>query len=665
MKTAAAALLALLLGCGSPKERPPLRLIVMDPLAAPLACDCVAGHGQRDYRALAAHLQRALRCRVTLVFTESLTDPRLQPLTDADIVIGKTSVVQADLAAAGLKLRPVAALTDKTGALTVHGLFVVRREDAAASVADLASHRLLIGPPEADETHAAALATLENFRLPAPPTNNIRTGGNMAALDVVERRADAAVISSYAMPLLTGCGVIESNALRVVGRTDPVPFISVFAAENRPGNVVGLLLTARQRALLEALESRDGFLPLSAHEDWPDWRGPNRDGFSQRVPDQLASKPRLLWRRTLTGPGMSGLAVAEGRVMVADKDLDNKRDVFRCLDAWTGRELWSLRYDAEGELDFTNSPRATPVVREGRVWLLGAFGDLHCVELATGKILWRRHLARDFQATPPKWGYAATPLWVDGKLIVQPGGRQASIVALDPVTGRTLWATPGEPAAYAAPIVGTFGGRRQIVGYDEASLGGWDIATGRRLWKLVPPNHGDFNVPTPVNVNGRLLLATENNGTRLYDFDAEGNILPAPVARSDRLSPDTSTPVVSGGLVFGGQDSLVCLDARTLALRWEDTSEDFAHYNMFLASPRSVLVITQAGKLRLLAVDGRRPVSRGAQSLFEEEPATERDVWSHPALCGNRLYIRNQLGVYCFLLETAVSPSETAPGSGR
>ncbi len=145
----------------------------------------------------------------------------------------------------------------------------------------------------------------------------------------------------------------------------------------------------------------------------------------------------------------------------------------------------------------------------------------------------------------------STPLVVDDLLIVNPGGTNASLVALDCATGRTRWTTPGLPAAYSSFICGEFGGRRQIVGYDQHSLGGWDVKTGKRLWQLVPPAEGDFNVPTPIAVDGGVVVSTENNGTRLYRFDESGRIISKPAAEFADLSPDTVSPVVTCGRVFG------------------------------------------------------------------------------------------------------------------
>jgi outer membrane protein assembly factor BamB len=644
-------------------DRPALRIVVMDPLSAQLACDCVAGYAQRDYGKLAEHLERRLGRRAEIAYAEALSSPPVQADLGIDLIVGKFSTVIHDAKHVGLAVRPTAMLTGKDGQVTQTGLFVVRAADAAKSVMDLGNHRLLLGLEDSQERRSAALATLEAFDVPPPRTPAVKATCSAAALAVAEGDADAAVISSYAIPLLEGCGTIDRGALRIVGRTDPVPLIGVFATERIDATaeraLVDALVTAGDDpALLTALESQSGFVRLPAiagkHRrgaDWPDWRGPRRAALSPDVPATLSPTKQLLWSRTLTGAGMSGVAVADGRLIVADKDLDETHDVFRCLDADTGRELWTLRYRAEGEMDFTNSPRATPVIHEGLVYLLGAFGDLHCVKLASGEVVWKGHLAADFNTKPPMWGYSSTPLIVGEKLIVNPGAKDASVVALDRTTGRTLWTTPGTPPAYAAFVLAEFGGVRQIVGYDLDSLGGWNPDTGRRLWHLVPDVEGDFNVPTPIVVGDRILVTTENNGTRLYGFDENGRVRSEPLAVNEDLAPDTSTPVVLDGLVIGAFGRLMCLDlADGLRTRWEADEREFAHYGSFIGGNGRVLVVTQGGTLHLVRLDRDRFDRIARLDLFDDLPDTQRDVWSHPALVGNRLFVRNLLGVYCFLL---------------
>src|SRR5207247_1619691 len=207
-----------------------------------------------------------------------------------------------------------------------------------------------------------------------------------------------------------------------------------------------------------------------------------------------------------------------------------------------------------------------------------------CVNVANGKLIWERHLPREFKARLPTWGMCSTPLIVDDLLIVNPGSTNASLAALDCGTGRTRWTTPGFPAAYSAFICGEFGTRRQIVGYDQHSLGGWDVATGQRLWQLVPPAEGDFNVPTPIAVDGGVLVSTENNGTRLYRFDESGRIIAAPAAQFADLSPTTVSPVVTCGRVFGAHPGLHCLEVQKgLKPVWDFVDEALVDHATFIA----------------------------------------------------------------------------------
>jgi len=637
----------------------PLRIVVMDPLAKQLACDCVAGYAQRDYGKLAAFLEAKLQRPVQLAYGEALASPQIGDVETVDLIIGKFSVVMFDARKIGLAARPIAMLSGKDGAIMQNGLFVVRQNDPAQSIEDLAGYRLLFGPEDSDEKRSAAFATLEAFDVPVPEGIQCKASCSTAALAVAENDTDACVVSSYAMPLLEGCGTVKKGELRIVGVTDPVPFIGVFATDrvNREEEqrLCRALLEVRKNGqLLTAMESKCGFvrLPAITSEAWNDWRGPGRHAVSKEVPNDLPPEKQLLWSRTLTGPGMAGLAVADGCVVVADKNLDETHDIFRCLDADTGRQVWRVSYPAAGAMDFTNSPRATPVIHDGRVYLLGAFGELYCVELKTGRVVWKRHLAHDFTAERPTWGYCSAPLIVGDKLIVNPGAKDAALAALDRRTGKTLWITTGRAPGYACFVLAELGGVRQIVGYDATTLGGWNSDTGKRLWELLPELDGDYNVPTPIVVDDRVLVTTENNGTRLYGFDAEGRIQPKPLAVNEDLAPDTATPVVLDGMVLANFGGLMCLDVGDgLKTLWEVEDDDLCEYCTFIAGNGHVLVTTQTGKLYLVKADKQRFDCVAKLDLFDDVPLEDRDVWSHPALVGNRIYVRNMLAVYCFLLE--------------
>ncbi len=666
---------------GSAAEPPPLTVVVMDPLALPLSCPCVQGHAQRRYDQLAAFLEHRLQRRVELLFTEDLAKVlRGQPGKAIQLIIGKRSVVQSDARINGLTVRPVMMLTGKDGKTTLTGLFTVRKDDPARTLADLEGHTILFGPPDCDEKFRAAAAALEQAGVQLPAKLETRPGCSDSVTEMLEnaQRPTAAVISSYAAALLEGCGTVEKGAIRIIGQTQPVPFVTVFltaAAEESLGvQICPALAAVRQRAdLLSALETPLGFVPVAEptagaapapmadrdaeaqsnvappdEQAWPGWRGVRRDGRVARLPARLPQAPQVLWSTSLTGRGLAGVAATERCVIVADRDATDTGDVFRCLDARTGQTLWTLEYATSGRIkDYGNSPRATPLIDQGRVITLGALGDLHCVTLADGKVVWSKHLARDFGAAVPIWGYCSSPLAVDGKLIVNPGGKAASLVALDLASGQEVWRCPGLPAAYASFIVGTFGGIRQIIGYDQKSLGGWEPATGRRIWTLVPPTSGDFNVPTPIDAGGKLILASENNGTRSYDFDANGCIRVEPLAANEDLSPDSSTPVLAGGQLFGCWYSLHCLQADAqLQTLWSGEDDAFGNYASLIASTDRVLVISDRGELLLVdATAGECKIVSRCQVLGEGA-----EVLSHPALVGSRLFLRDTSRIVCLEL---------------
>jgi outer membrane protein assembly factor BamB len=639
-------------------------LVVMDPLSKELACACVKGFGQRDYRKLATRLGTALGQRVGIEFSDDLAETlALVGAGRKIIVAGEPSLVTQGAAKAARKFHPVCELTGLDGGATVTGVFVARAADSAKELKQLGGRKVLLGLHATEAMHAAALETLRSSALDPPAVPETRGPGTEAALDVLDSTATPppiAVIPSYALRLLEGCGSITPGDLKVIGETAPIPFITVFlsddfAAEKEERIRQTLLAVKADAPLRKAMETRDGFIPVKtaapspgqAAEDWPDWRGPRRDGLVPRLPARLPESARVLWKKPAMTGSLAGLSVSAGRLILAERDSADEHDVYRCLNADDGELLWLAEFPASGTLDFGQSPRATPVIEGDRAYLLGAFGELRCVRMSDGTVLWKRHLPREFKAKLPTWGQCATPLIVDDLLIVNPGGPKASLVALEARTGRTRWGTAGAGAAYAAFIVGEFGGRRQVVGYDEDSLGGWDPKTGARLWRLAPPVEGDFNVPTPIAWEGSLLVSTENNGTRLYRFDDQGRIDSEPAAKFADLAPDTSTPALTNGRVFGAKDGVYCLDVRAgLKPLWHLEESALGDYATFIADAERVLVITVDGELLLLDARADTGTILSRLRVFDESV----EVYSHPVLVGSRLYIRGGANILCVQL---------------
>ena len=631
----------------------PLHLIVMDPLALPLSCACVPGTGQRRYDQLAEHLASAIGRPVKVTFDEGLALAMERTGGSADLIIGKDSVIRADAAKMKFAVRPLAGLTDNRGGTTLRGVFLVRKNDPAKVLADLAGKTISLGPPEDDETHSAATRALKSIGAKLKTAGSIDAG----ALALHDGETDAAVVSDFLPPLLEGCGKLDKGSVRILAETEAVPFIRVFAtagvnAELEQQIMQSLAAVAKQPTLLTAMESKSGFTDVRAGEKvtaWPDWRGPERKGFVPQLPANLPARLEKIWSSPLTGPALAGAAATEDFVIVPDKSADSRSDIFRCLAAKDGKEIWKLEYDAPDNLEYSNAPRATPVMHDGLVYLQGALGHLHCVKLATGKIVWKRHLFADFKAVRLNWGASVAPLVVGDKLIIAPGAKAASLVALDRKTGTVLWQTPGHAAAYSAFISGTFDNVPQIIGYDAAGFGGWDPQTGKRLWELVPPDGSDFNVTTPVIVGGKILLATENNATRLYRFDGHGALVAEPAQRNTDLAPDTCTPAIAHNRAFAtAYGELMCLDlADGLRTLWRRKDDMFHDHCNIVASRDRLLAWTADGDLLLL--DATAPDCRILAHLrpFDEK---HPDTLAHPAFTGDRIYLRSRKELACFRL---------------
>lgn len=267
-----------------------LIVLVMDPLSAPLACDCVQGYAQRKYERLGEYLQRTLKKPVQVVWSESISSATKEHGVP-HIIIGKHSVVQYNAKKVKQRVRPIAQLSGLDGKVTQTGLIVVRKHDKAVTVADLKGYRILFGPEDCDEKHAAAVALLESAGIEKPSNPEISAACSEAAASLVELDADitaAAVISSYAKPLLAGCGTIKKGDLRVVGESAPVPFITAFANTSLPK----LDRQAVRTALLDVELEPELMIALETSEGFRKWKEPTGDKDGKKLgKDAQTSKP--------------------------------------------------------------------------------------------------------------------------------------------------------------------------------------------------------------------------------------------------------------------------------------------------------------------------------------------------------------------------------------
>jgi ABC-type phosphate/phosphonate transport system substrate-binding protein len=272
-----------------------LTLIVMDPLAGPLACDCVQGYAQRKYEKLGFFLTKKLGTKVNVVWGENLKSALEESKGKADMIIGKHSVVLADAAGSKVDVIPLAQLTDQHESVEQTGLFVVRTNDAAQTVADLKGYRILFGPADCDEKSAAMVNLLKEHQVPVPNPLETSPSCSSAAVALMELPADvkaAAVISSYAEPLLEGCKKVKKGDLRIIGESKPVPFITLFVRKQLPSKTVDQLTQVLDDVgldpqLLIDLETAAGFVK---------WKEPTSDKPNTDKPIQAtsdAARPRL------------------------------------------------------------------------------------------------------------------------------------------------------------------------------------------------------------------------------------------------------------------------------------------------------------------------------------------------------------------------------------
>jgi len=382
---------------------------------------------------------------------------------------------------------------------------------------------------------------------------------------------------------------------------------------------------------------------LKTGDSWSQWRGASGDGHATGLPAKW-SEPKRLWRHELPAQGIGGVAATDEFVVVSARDTADKSDWFEVLDAESGLTLFRLSYPSEMELDYGNSPRVTPILFDSCVYCLGAQGHLTCLDLETGKTLWKLHLVDDLKGKLPLWGYSVSPIVVDNQLIVQSGGLEASWVAIEPKTGKVLWRSKGRPGAYASPIAIEFQGQKQFIGYDAVSLGGWSARDGKRLWEMKPEFAKDFNVPVPVVVQDKIFVVSENNGARVYSIvptqqpaqgDYEWSLQLE--ASSDLLSSDSQSPVRVGNWVVGVDRDLVVLDPlhqlKEVA-RFADVA--LQKYCSLIVDEDRVWVCTGNGTQILFRID-----SNGITEIGRFQPLDEAgEIFSHPAICNGVLYLR-------------------------
>jgi outer membrane protein assembly factor BamB len=420
--------------------------------------------------------------------------------------------------------------------------------------------------------------------------------------------------------------------------------------------------------------------------DWPQWLGPERDGvwretgIVERFPP---GGPKVMWRESL-GEGYSGPAVAAGRVYVMDrqrtKDETGKplrptrngipgKERTLCFDAADGKLVWKTEYDCPYKVSYPSGPRTTPLVRDGRVYTLGAMGDLRCQDAITGKLHWSKNLSKEYKTDAPVWGWAAHPL-LDGNLLYcLVGGEGSAVVAFDKESGKEVWkALSTSEVGYSPPMIYEAGGKRQLIIWLSESINSLDPATGKVYWTLPYPESGSpqrpaVNIVTPRLMGDMLFVSTYYHGPMMLHLASDK---PAATVlwhgksnnpeRPDGVHCLMSTPVYKDGHIYGvcANGELRCLQADTGKQLWQTyqatCGEKTDCATAFLVPQGSRYIIwNDQGDLILaeLSPKGYKEIDR-AHLLEPNHQARGRHVvWSHPAFANCCIFVRNDKEIIC------------------
>ena len=429
---------------------------------------------------------------------------------------------------------------------------------------------------------------------------------------------------------------------------------------------VGLVLAVRDqvehRATASAQDaqpdpSRPTVASCTRLTDWPQWRGPRRDGtaIGQRLADRWPpGGPPVVWRQGTTGPGYSSVTVAGGLAYTMMQDGPDEAIV--CMEAATGRERWRYRYRAAFVSDQGSGPRSTPTIDEGRVYAVGATGLMHCLDARTGRLIWRRDLVGELGGRVPEWGVSFSPL-VDGDLVfVQPGGADGrSLAALDKRTGAVRWQSLDDRPGYASPVIANVDGRKQVLFFTAEGLVSVEPETGRLNWRFPWTTPMDANIATPV-VQGDFVFISSGYGRgcallRVVPLGGGGSTAEL-VYRSTVMRNHFSTSVPVGDHLFGFDGTrLTCVEFRTGRVRW---SRGGFRKGSLIACDGKLIVLGEYGKLALVRATPERYDELASVRLCRHR------TWTPPSLADGMLFIRDEEEIICLDLTGRREANATA-----
>jgi outer membrane protein assembly factor BamB len=415
-------------------------------------------------------------------------------------------------------------------------------------------------------------------------------------------------------------------------------------------------------------------------DDWPQWLGPKRDsiwretGILAQFP---AEGPKVLWRAKIAG-GYAGPAVADGRVYVHDfvtsadaRKLNNPNlrpkaegtERVLCFDAGTGKPLWKHEYACSYHISYPAGPRCTPTVQGGKVYALGAMGNLFCLDAVRGTVLWSKDFQKDYEAKVARWGYASHPL-VDGdKLFCVVGAPDHVAMAFDKDTGKEIWKSiAAKEPGYSPPTLIEAGGKRQLLIWDAESLKSLDPATGKLYWSvpleaafgmsiMAPRQHGDYLFAGAIGFHAVLLKLDREKPAVTEVWRGKKN---------HAIYPVNSTPIIEDGILYGVDQPgpLMAVKLETGERLWETFEPTTGTGRM---NSGTAFLVKNGDRFFLFSETGHLVIAKLSPKGYEElsrakilEPTQEafgRDViWSHPAFANRCVFARNDRELVCVSL---------------
>ena len=384
-------------------------------------------------------------------------------------------------------------------------------------------------------------------------------------------------------------------------------------------------------------------------QDWPQWRGSNRDGkvtgftAPKAWPKALAQK----WKTTV-GSGDATPALVKDKLYVFARQ--GAEEVTLCLDAASGDELWKDKYAAQavtGAAARHPGPRSSPAVAEGKVVTLGVGGVLSCLDAASGKVVWRKD---EFPKVVPKFFAATSPIIVDGMVIAHLGGAgNGAIMAFDLSSGDVKWKCTEEGPAYASPALLTVEGTKQIVTLAEKSIVGVGVTDGKLLWQIpFAPRGRAYSAATPI-VHGQTVIFTgAGRGTRAVKIEKQGDRFVAQKLWSnEKVATQFNTPVLKDGLLFGLSDrgNLFCLNAKTGQAAWTDATRRGRGFAAILDAGSVILALSENSELLAFS-----PSDKQYAELARIKVA-DTPTYAHPIVAGSRIFVKDQDAVTMWTIE--------------